>query len=246
MPDNPSISVIMPARNGALYIRDAINSIQAQQVPVNEIHVIDDGSTDDTREIVLAMQVEIPQIILHDGPQCGPGAARNIGIRSATGDLITFLDCDDLWPEDKLMKQVARMQADPRVVMASGFVKYFDRQLENGLEPAPDARTEEIFHVHLGATLYRRDTLLELGSFDETFVYSEDVDLMLRLRETDLPFTIMNEITLYYRRHGNSMTSELTNREKLDFNRALFNSLKRRKLAGRVQSLAPFNQYVGY
>lgn len=246
MSDYPSISTIMPARNGARYIRDAINSILMQQVKVDEIHIIDDGSTDDTCKIVGELQADHPQIILHDGPQRGPGPARNVGLRHASAELIAFLDCDDLWPQNKLAKQVSRIMSQPDVVMASGFVKYFDKQLENGLQPAKDARTEEIFHVHLGATLYRRDTLQELGGFDEAFLYSEDVDLMLRLRETDLPFTIMNEITLYYRRHGNSMTSELTDREKQDFNRAVFNSLKRRKLAGRTDPLAPFNQFVGY
>jgi hypothetical protein len=69
---------------------------------------------------------------------------------------------------------------------------------------------------------------------------------MLRLREANLPMTIMNEITLYYRRHENSMTSVITDREKHDFNRALFMSLRRRKIAGRVAPLAPFNQLVGY
>lgn len=246
MAEYPSISAIMPARNGAPFIRDAINSILVQQVPVDEIHVIDDGSTDGTRQVVLDLQAHTPQIILHDGPRLGPGAARNVGLQNAGGDLIAFLDCDDLWPEDKLSKQVVRMQAEPRVVMASGFVKYFDKQLESGLEPAPDARTEEIFHVHLGATIYRRETLLELGGFDESYVYSEDVDLMLRLRESNLPMTIMNEITLYYRRHENSMTSVITDREKHDFNRALFNSLRRRKQAGGDPTLAPFNQFVGY
>ncbi|WP_108880277.1 glycosyltransferase [Anderseniella sp. Alg231-50] len=243
---NPNISVIMPVRNGELFVADAIKSIQTQSVAVTEIHVINDGSTDATAEIVSALARTDSSIIVHDGPQKGPGPARNVGLRRATGEVIAFLDSDDLWPAGKLQTQVARLVAKPDVSMVSGFVLYFDKQIENGLEPASDARTSEIFHVHLGATIYRRNVFDEVGLFDETFTYSEDVDLMLRIREASLPFTIMNEITLYYRRHDNSMTTTLTTTEKRDFHRSLINSLKRRKAAGITEPLTPFADVVGF
>lgn len=244
--ETPSISVIMPVRNGERYIADAISSICKQAVPVSEIHVIDDGSTDSTRAIVAGLAASDSRVVIHDGPQKGPGPARNVGLRRASGNIIAFLDSDDLWPEHKLQRQVHRLLAKPEVMMASGFVMYFDKQIENGLEPAEDARTEELFHVHLGASIYKREVFDKVGLFDEDFLYSEDVDLMLRVREASIPFTIMNEIVLYYRRHDHSMTTRLTAEEKRDFQRALISSLRRRKAAGMTVPLTPFSDVVGF
>jgi glycosyltransferase involved in cell wall biosynthesis len=242
----PVISTITPVRNGELFITDAVRSITSQAVEVSEIHIVDDGSTDATRSIVEDLAKDDPRIQIHDGPQRGPGPARNVGLNAAKGDCIAFLDCDDMWPQNKLELQIARLQADPEVGMVSGFVKYFDKQDDGGLKPAGDSRTEEIFHVHLGACLYWRHVFEKVGFFDEKFLYSEDVDLMLRIREAGIAFSIMDDITLFYRRHDNSMTSKLTGEEKRDFNRALTLSLMRRKKSGNLTPFKPFRDYVGY
>jgi len=246
MSANPSVSVIIPVRNGELFIADAIKSIQTQSVPVAEIHVINDGSTDATANIISRLASADSSIIIHEGPQKGPGPARNVGLKRATGDVITFLDCDDLWPANKLQMQIGRLTAAPEVGFVSGFVLYFDKQIENGLEPAGDSRTSKIFHVHLGATVYKRTVFEQVGLFDEGFTYAEDVDLMLRLREASVPFTIMDEITLYHRRHDNSMTTYLTSTETRDFHRSLMKSLQRRKAAGMSEPLTPFADMVGF
>lgn len=246
MCDQFSISVVMPVRNGERFIVDALRSIQEQSVQVSQILVINDGSQDETCQLVRDVVAKDKRVRLLDGPCKGPGPARNVGLRQATGNVIAFLDCDDLWPAGKLETQLGRLRNEPEVRMVSGFVKYFDKQIDNGLAPADDARTEELFHVHLGASIYRSDVFEEVGLFDEDFLYSEDVDLMLRIRETGIPYTIMNEITLYYRRHDNSMTSYLTQEEKRDFNRALMNSLRRRKAAGTTTPLESFSKRVGY
>lgn len=246
MTSNLTVSVIIPVKNGEKFISDAIRSIGIQKHDVKEIHVIDDGSTDKTRELVEGMAVKNEAIIIHDGPQRGPGPARNVGIKHATGDVISFLDCDDMWPEYKLEKQLARMEAKPEVMIVSGRALYFIKQEEDGLQPDPDARTEEFFHVHLGASIYRKTVFERLGGFDENFMYAEDVDLMLRIREAKLPFSILDLPTLYYRRHDNSMTTTVTPREKRDFNMALFNSMRRRKAAGETEPLKPFSDFVGY
>lgn len=235
----------MPVRNGEKFIGHALSSIAGQTVEVAEIHVIDDGSTDATMNIVNAFAREHPGVIVHQGPLKGPGAARNIGLRQAGGDFVAFLDSDDIWPEGKLEIQLGRLCAKPEVMMCSGFVQYFDKQSPATLAPSNEGRTWETFHVHLGASVYRRNVFDRVALFDERFTYSEDVDLMLRIREADIPFTILRDITLYYRRHPNSMTSKLNDQERIDFNRALFLSLTRRKRAGKTEPLAPFANFVG-
>ena len=113
------------------------------------------------------------------------------------------------------------------------------------LAPSSDSRTRDILHIHLGASIYRRGVFDQVGMFDERLTYSEDVDLMLRLMEARIPFTILRDITLFYRRHPDSMTSTMTDQERIDFNRALFMSLSRRKHAGNTKPMAPFADFVG-
>ena len=239
-----SVSVIMPVRNGEAYIEDALRSIAAQSVEVHEILVVDDGSTDHTSDIVRHHLDDGAPIKLLKGPGSGPGPARNVGLGSASGDIIAFLDCDDVWPRGKLEIQLNRMQAEPAVDIVSGLVMYFKDELDDNLEPSPDSIMEEMFHVHLGATIYRQSVFEQVGFFDDSFLYAEDVDLMLKVREADIPMTILSRITLYYRRHDSSMTSVYSAEEKRDFNRAILNSLVRRRKAKRIGGLPPFKDLM--
>lgn len=100
-----SVSVIIPVRNGARYIREAIDSVLAQTQPAFEVIVIDDGSTDNLPE-VLASYRNTQQIVYLRTEGVGTAAARNLGIKQAAGDLIGFLDADDRWAPNKLELQV--------------------------------------------------------------------------------------------------------------------------------------------
>jgi GT2 family glycosyltransferase len=101
------------------------------------------------------------------------------------------------------------------------------------LAPAKDSRIETIFHVHLGACVYRRSVFDRIGAFDETLLYSEDVDLLLRVREAGIGFTILRAVTLYYRKHESSMMAQRNPRKSADFRRAVAMSLVRRRVAGK-------------
>ncbi len=164
----------------------------------------------------------------------GPGPARNIGLEAAAGEFITFLDADDLWPAGKLARQLERLGAEPRMEMVSGRVLYFDKLDEAALAPAPDARQKQIAHVHLGACVYRREIFDRIGGFDPEFLYGEDVDLMLRIRDAGIPYVIQDAVALYYRKHDDSMMTTVANeaRMKRDFTRALMKSMQRRRAAG--------------
>lgn len=247
MSAEPRISVILPSLNMGRFLRQGVASVMRQDVPVHEILMIDSGSDDETLEVAQALIGEGVPLKLIEDERRGPGPARNLGLEVAEGELITFLDADDLWPEGKLAYQLARLEAAPRMEMVSGRVLYFDKLDEALLAPAPDARRHEMAHVHLGACVYRREVFDAIGGFDPEFLYGEDVDLLLRLRDAEQPYVILDKVTLYYRKHDNSMMTDVANeaRMKRDFSRAVLKSMQRRRAAGLpAQGPEPFADFL--
>ena len=238
------VSVIIPNLNMARYLPDAVASILRQGVPVAEILIIDAGSDDDSLAVIADLAGRHPQVRPLQSDKKNPSAVRNRGLAEARGEIIGFLDADDLWPADKLSRQLARLAGEPPVRVVSGFVQYFDRLDRENLVPAADSRLETLFHVHLGAAVFHRSVFEEVGPFNENLLYSEDVDLLLRIREADIPMTILRAHTLYYRRHDGSLMSKSDHAKERDFKSALANSLVRRRRKGSVAPLAPFETLI--
>ena len=116
------VSVIMPAYNAAAFIAESIQSVQQQTYTNWELLVIDDASLDDTVQVIEGLSKEDDRIKLHILPtNQGAGFARNIGIKAATGDLISFLDADDLWKPHKLEKQLKFMREKNSQVCYSSY-----------------------------------------------------------------------------------------------------------------------------
>ena len=241
-----AISVIMPNLNMGGYLDHALASIAQQSPCVHEVLLVDCGSTDQTFEVIAKHQALGVNIRVLEHPGLHPGAARNRALASAEGDLIAFLDADDLWPADKLQRQTARLTAAPHVDMVTGYIRYFELASADGLSPAPGSRSQALFHVNLGACLYRREVFDKVGgAFDESLVYSEDVDLLLRVREHNIPFTILRCVTLYYRQHPASMMAQDDPRKAMCFKLAANKSLLRRRASGTLgQPLPDFSSYL--
>ena len=116
------VSVIMPAYNASGYIAESIRSVQQQSFEDWELLVIDDASKDGTSEIVEALRAEDSRIKLHVLPtNQGAGFSRNIGIKAATGDYISFLDADDLWKPHKIQTQLDLMKYENVQVCFSSY-----------------------------------------------------------------------------------------------------------------------------
>ncbi|MHA6278969.1 glycosyltransferase family 2 protein [Salinimicrobium sp. CAU 1759] len=116
------VSVIMPAFNAAEFIAESIRSVQQQTYSSWELLVIDDASTDGTSQVVEGLVENDDRIKLHVLPtNQGAGFARNIGIKAATGDYISFLDADDLWKSHKLQTQLAVMKEEGEKVCFSSY-----------------------------------------------------------------------------------------------------------------------------
>jgi glycosyltransferase involved in cell wall biosynthesis len=175
------------AYNGAAYVADAIESILAQTRPVEEIVVVDDGSTDNTAEIVESYRPFDVRCIRQENR--GLSRARNRGIRETTGDLIAFLDCDDTWLPDKNALQVDYLAAHPEAAIVSGHVWWWEpltnrRWLERLGVRRSKLRREITIHNCVGnasGTLVRRRILEEVGLFDPTQIWAEDWELWMRL-----------------------------------------------------------------
>ena len=225
----PSVSVIIPVCNGASFIRDARDSIAAQQYPDIEVIVVDDGSTDGTAAIVdepgFATRV-IRQ------PNAGPAAARNRGIEAARADVLAFLDADDLWPAGKLARQVEYLVREPELDVVLGRIKYV--AVDGAAMPAipfEDADEQTLTSVLLGSGVFRRRAFDRVGLFDENLRFSEDHDWFLRARELKVRMRILPEVTLVYRLHDQNMTRNGPTRG-FDLPRVLKMSLDRRRAAG--------------
>jgi hypothetical protein len=192
----PRISVVIPAYNASVWIRETLQSVVEQRYPANlfEILVIDDGSTDGSAEIAESILASTPvrgRVIRTT--RGGPSRARNAGWRQARGGWIQFLDADDLLHPEKMAVQAEATHtlSDQVAVVHSSWqiLQRIEREwvlLEPVKSPAVDADPladllkPEGF-VHTGSGLFRRDWLERVEGFDERHWLIEDVDLMLRI-----------------------------------------------------------------
>ncbi|QDV40950.1 UDP-Glc:alpha-D-GlcNAc-diphosphoundecaprenol beta-1,3-glucosyltransferase WfgD [Stieleria neptunia] len=178
------VSVIIPTYNCARYLVDALRSVAMQSYDDLEIVVIDDGSTDQTREIVA--RCGVPCTYLMNGRHKGPAGARNHGICSSSGQYIAFLDADDAWLPSKLALQVAALQTDPRLLAIGSIMIPWD-STPSCIDQTTTLRrysfAEMVVRNRLGTptVVCRRDALRTVGLFDETMDISEDYELWLRL-----------------------------------------------------------------
>lgn len=181
----PTFTVIIPTFNRAAMLRQALDSVAAQTYRDFETVVVDDGSTED---VAAAINDHATRPRLFRQNQRGPGAARNRGVLEARGNLVAFLDSDDLWLPDKLTVYSERMRERPEVPIWFGPMKPVDsslRPVPGRTKPCHGGRiTEALFHssfVHVPTVVCPRDTFLSFGGFDETLRVCEDYDLWLRM-----------------------------------------------------------------
>lgn len=226
-------SVILPVKNGERYIARALSSIVRNCSLDDEIIIINDGSTDDTLEIVNEFSRSFNLIVI-SGTGLGPARARNLGLQQARGQYITFLDHDDEWPTNRLSEHLRILESNMTADIVMGLVQNFSdsssHQLLNFI-------ADPIFHVHLGASTFRRAVFDKIGNFEESLKFSEDHDLFLRIREAGLTIGSINEISLYYRIHETNMTRQKLLNEMQVFE-VIKKSLERRKVTGN--NLSPF------
>lgn len=182
------ISAIIPAYNRAHTIASAINSVQAQTYPVDEIIIVDDASSDDTERVVKTIDDDRIMYFRLEKNK-GAAGARNYGVLQACNDMIAFLDSDDTWRPDKLQKQIAYMSShqDCRFVY-SAFVRHYPSydqiipDMESGRTLEGSILSELLCDntVSTQTIVMKKDLFEEAGRFDESMKSLEDWDLAIR------------------------------------------------------------------
>lgn len=187
MKSQPLISVIIPTYNRENHVTKAIQSVIDQTYNNIEIIVVDDGSTDNTRNIVSTYQDKIIYIYKNNG---GVSSARNIGISKAKGDYISFLDSDDSWYPEKLKKQMDYLSVNKYLAGVLCDVEFINHN--NELMKVSNIR-KQIPHdgiivkylfiklLTMCSILTHKDVFDSIGTFDESLNTAEDIDMLLRI-----------------------------------------------------------------
>jgi glycosyltransferase involved in cell wall biosynthesis len=233
MSGQPLLSVIVPTFNAADFLGEAIECIGAQGYPKLEIIVVDDGSTDDTARVIADLQGEVRYF---QQENLGPAGARNTGLRLARGELISFLDADDLWTGNALRVLTTHLEKHSDLDVVLGLVQYV--RYERGLAGRPmEFFGNPCFSLSLDACIFRRAVFDKVGNLDESLRSSEDVDWFMRAREKGIAMDVLNRAVLYYRRHSRNLTQDRV-RSHHDLAYALKMSLDRRRRSGVADSLS--------
>jgi glycosyltransferase involved in cell wall biosynthesis len=184
-PNSLLVSVIIPTWNRGWTIKSAVDSVLSQTLKSYELIIVNDGSTDNTADILNEYASRIT--VIHQ-PNRGVSAARNKGIAHSSGELLAFLDSDDRWLPEKLERQTAFMEANPRLSIC----QTEEIWIRNGVRVNPKKKHRKpsgmMFEPSLAlclispsAVMIRRHLLDEVGLFDENLPACEDYDLWLRI-----------------------------------------------------------------
>lgn len=223
----PTVTVIVPSYNHGAFLQATLDSIHAQTWPQLEVIVVDDGSTDDTLNILEPWRERGVRVVRQDHQ--GASAARNRGIELASGEFIAFLDSDDLWPRtDMIEAALALFAADPEIGWTFGDAQAFEQTggvmsfidapylLAGGYYATPittaerrsvtpgDLCNNDRFFIPTGTLLIRKRCFDEVGGFDAGLKMFEDTDMWMRLLRYPLAF--FPSVLLLRRVHGHNIS----------------------------------------
>jgi glycosyltransferase involved in cell wall biosynthesis len=225
MKAQPTVGLVTPVWNGERYIGEAIDSVLAQDRRVLDYVIVDDGSEDASAEIAEAYG---PPVRVVRQTNAGIGTARNVGLSSVRGELVGFLDADDLLTAVSIAARVAVLEADPDIDVVFGAVRRFS-ELRDGLPVALNAPQPGRYP---GAMLGRRE-VFERIAFPTSTVRGEGLEWLLRAREAGVRERMLADQVLWRRIHGENHS--IVHRDEVgEFARTLKASLDRRRAAGEL------------
>jgi glycosyltransferase involved in cell wall biosynthesis len=197
----PAVSAIVPVYNAGRYLGEALDSILGQDYEPLEVVVVDDGSTDDSAAIAAERPVRLIR-----RPHTGIAPTRNAGLAAAAGDVIAFLDADDLWLPGSLAARVDYLMAHPEVDYLLTYMEIFgDSELRTpSWLPADWASRPQ--PGMLSTFIARASVVHAVGPFDERFEIGEDGEWLARLKDRGARGEMLETVCSRYRRHHSNTT----------------------------------------
>jgi glycosyltransferase involved in cell wall biosynthesis len=203
-----AVSVVMPAYNRSYLLSRTLDSVLRQTLKPHEVLVVDDHSTENLREVLGNHKVRLI-------PSVGKGvsAARNTGVRAATGDWIAFLDSDDEWMPEKLKKQMDYLSQNPHL----DFIHTNESWIRNG-KMIPQlakhqksggrifAKCTEQCVIAASSVLAKKEFLIQMGLFDESFIVCEDFDFWLRIAAKNEIGFLQETLTIKHGGHAEQLS----------------------------------------
>lgn len=212
----PLVSVVIATYNMGRYLSLAVQSALSQDYPSIEVQIVDDGSTDDTPQVVGQWR-EDPRVHVHRQVNAGQTRAKNQGISLARGEFVAFLDADDVWLPGKLTRQMA-LFSQPEVGVVYSGCEFMDAEggalLKGPTRMYRGHVTGPLLianFVNFSSSIVRRSCLAACGAFDETLQMGIDYELWLRL-SARYAFDFVPEATMRYRIWPGSMSKDYRKR----------------------------------
>lgn len=214
----PTFDVIIPAYNAAKFLPQAIDSVVAQTFEDWRILLVDDGSTDNTAEVVAPYIEQLgPKLKYIKQANAGLPAARNTAIRNSSAELLALLDADDIWLPERLAESVKCFEGRPQVGLAYGFNSRIDADgvvIDTFTRRSKYAEGKIARYIYMRLVqlpcptiTFRRSAVDEVGMFDETLRATEDRDLWVRIA-MKYEVALVPKLIALYRTSPNAMTTD--------------------------------------
>ena len=212
----PAVSVIIPTYNGSRFLEEAVASVYAQTATPAQVIVVDDGSTDDTGDLLRDLERRFPSMHVLRKDNGGTASARNAGFTLATEDYVAFLDVDDLWHPTKLERQLDHLSSDPELVLS--FTAY--NRVEgtsasivrhNGWDPDPDIVLRKLMTfcaVGPPSTVLMRREVLTRIPWDERVRVGADWQMGLNMATAGMRMGYLQDALVDYRWHGGNESAD--------------------------------------
>jgi len=222
MNKNPTVSVIIPTYNRAHLVARAIQSVLDQTYQDFELIIVDDGSTDNTEEVIKGFQQKDSRIIyLEHDQNKGGSAARNTGIKASRGEYIAFLDSDDECLPEKLGKQIVHLNNNyiNAFISYTGYFKIDDKGDSSVFKPTKHGNiyNDQLWEDHVSPTsavMVKRNCFEEVGLFDESLPARQDYDMWLRLSQYYIFDYIIEPLVVIHNTNKDTISSNIIARKK--------------------------------
>lgn len=244
------ISVVIPAYNAGKHIGEALQSVLEQEYPAKEIIIVDDGSTDKTKEIVKQYSVENITYLFQQN--AGPSKARNSGILRSSGDFIAFLDADDVWYPNHLMDAVTFFSENANVFwFSSAFnIEIYKKKVKTRVIKTQNSVLDFFNYtlrksfLHTSAVVINREVFKNVGFFNENWTFGEDLNLWVRIALQYPNIGYCKNPGSVFRKTQDSLTFNKTNYDLKNTLKVLYFTNKEVEAAGNKKAIKLINQWI--